>query len=1024
MTDNEILSGASRQWRLQELIAQGDAGELYLVESVRDGKIAILKRPGQSAFPSDIQRQAHQIEGETNLLNALRDFKIDEGHFTVRVTSMLDQSLPGTETTSQFFIVLEKASGVPLSSLSRIAHFGLDDTFQANQDLPPDLNPFVHSVGQNEKIPPLVLLRSIRALLDLLEAIHSWRVDRLSGDVWGILWNDVKPDHIFWDPDQAVFTIIDWGNGQFLDKDGISQDRRHSSADDYRQLFDEIGRFLSENSPELYTELNWSACATRGMPNGPEILELNDKLTLLLQKETSALLELRQRENYLLSTGAPNINKLYELSTTQTQILSFGELPDYKTAEKLHLRSAASLASQENLAEFIQVCQLALDSFPIPNPHWKVLESLAMVASQKAEPAGGIFLDALRAGANNNWPEAHWHSCLACVNSGLLQHWSQLSAQIRRLVPEIAQGTPLPYQATTRLLQGLEEEYKRLEIKLATSASGGKEMVGPKLSDLEIFDHLLRSLKDEILAKWIELDPTPPASDLSYTPLDNFLNDLQEALSSFGIDSIVRLNPLKQALSQPQAQTAILLDTWKAKGFQTAGQSLRYLLLWDPDRLRVLRADQAIQKAQFWLEEVRSGPQNNEKLMDYAIRMEHTGRLLRSQVGQAPWIDTILSLFARLRSGARPGDLVAETPALIDDFPWMKHYQRKPVPVLHSKSEIQTTTVHASRQHIPLAKEGKLGQEQDLELGEPLDTWVPEARGSSARVFLGALRLANGKSSQAAIKIMRPDKIDYALPLFWEEVQVLSVVGDLPGVSGWLECGFLRLEGHQTLPPEALAADASTLNGKLIRYGTLEANAFLEELGPRTEAGWLPYLALEKRPQTECLLLLCDEGQTKGKYLPVEIGVQMAVQICAILDSAHARNVVYRDHKILHYYWGAKLQKISMIDWNVAKWHPSGVSEAEIQADLVQFGARALHHILTGRPAPGALPVGPTRPDEIEMAPQSYSPAWTYDDSQRLSAELQNILSELLSGSYTSASKLGEDLLLQLSFANQLKGAS
>ena len=1022
MTGNEILSGISNQWRMQRLIAQGDAGELYLVESVLDGVQAILKRPGQSAFPADTERQSHQIETEATLLKILRNLKIDRGQYTVRVTGLLDQSLPGTETTSQFFIVLERASGVSLISLARIARLGLNDTDWVLHDLPQGIQPFVKAVKQNEKISHLLLLRSIDALLHLMNSIHSWRIDWFNADIWGVLWNDIKPEHIFWDPARAVFTFIDWGNGQFLDKDGVSQDRRHSSADDYRQFFDEIGRFLSEYSPELYTELNLSSNTAQNFSNTPEIRDLIDKLALLLQKETNALLEVRQRENYLLSSGISNISKLVELSSSQNQILSFGELPDFENAENLYIRTASSLISRGNLAEFSQVCRLALTALPTPHPRWEILGNLAIVASQEADLAEEIILDALKAGTNNNWPEAHWSLCLACVQSRQLHRWPEFSAQIRQLVPEIAQGTSPPYLAATRLLQGLETETKRLADQFLNSPSGNEEIKEQKYSDLKDLDRLIRTLKEEILAKWVELDPAPPGSDLTYSPLDDFLNEMQKTLNAVGINAVVRINPLIQALSQPKAQTAILMDAWKAKGFQTAGKSLRYLLLWDPDRLRVLQANQAIQKALTWLNDVRRGPQKDERVMEYAIRMEHTGRLLRSQVGQASWIESALSLFARLRNNARPGDLIAETPAFIEDFPWLKHYQRKPEPIITINSEIQPRTTHTTPQYIPVAKEGGLGQGQDIILGEPLDTWMPEARGSSARVFLGVLNLANGKSKQAAIKIIRPEKIDYALPLFWEEVQVLSVVGDLPGVSGWLECGFLRLEDHQTLPPEVASANADALNGKLIRYGTHEANTFLEELGPRTEKGWLPYLALEKRPQEECLLLLCDEGQTKGRYLPVETGVQMAVQICAILASAHSRNVVYRDHKILHYYWETKRQKISMIDWNVAKWHPDGLSESEIHADLVQFGARALHHILTGRPAPGALPVGPTRPDEIEMAPQRYAPVWTYDDSQRLSAELRNILSELLSGGYTSASKLGEDLLLQLSFSNQVKG--
>ena len=100
-----------------------------------------------------------------------------------------------------------------------------------------------------------------------------------------------------------------------------------------------------------------------------------------------------------------------------------------------------------------------------------------------------------------------------------------------------------------------------------------------------------------------------------------------------------------------------------------------------------------------------------------------------------------------------------------------------------------------------------------------------------------------------------------------------------------------------------------------------------------------------------------------------------------------------------------------MIDWNIAKRFPEGLSETEVQFDLVQFGARALHYILTGRSAPGALPLGPNKPEEIETAARSYAVSWTYDD-QRLPKDIKEILAAVLSGEYKNVRQLREDLLL------------
>ena len=101
---------------------------------------------------------------------------------------------------------------------------------------------------------------------------------------------------------------------------------------------------------------------------------------------------------------------------------------------------------------------------------------------------------------------------------------------------------------------------------------------------------------------------------------------------------------------------------------------------------------------------------------------------------------------------------------------------------------------------------------------------------------------------------------------------------------------------------------------------------------------------------------------------------------------------------------------VVMIDWNIAKRQSQGLSDAERQFDLVQFGARALHHILTGRPAPGALPLGPNRPEEIEHASLHYSVNWTYDD-ERLPNQVKEILEKVLDQGYAQIKNLRIDLV-------------
>lgn len=96
------------------------------------------------------------------------------------------------------------------------------------------------------------------------------------------------------------------------------------------------------------------------------------------------------------------------------------------------------------------------------------------------------------------------------------------------------------------------------------------------------------------------------------------------------------------------------------------------------------------------------------------------------------------------------------------------------------------------------------GPDQPIKLTEPLDTWlsiglrdfaVPEAAGSSARVFLLEYDpFAGDYVDYPAIKVMRPDKIQYALPLFRNEVRILDLMRDVPGITPMLAMGFLKVE--------------------------------------------------------------------------------------------------------------------------------------------------------------------------------------------------------------------------------------
>ena len=111
--------------------------------------------------------------------------------------------------------------------------------------------------GSGGQLSSRVILSALNALLELFARIHAhlFEIDGLTAH--GILWNDVKPEHLYWDARRARLTLIDWGNGQFLELDGATKDRRFTLREDYRQFIDEMGRFLEDNAPHLLARLEW-----------------------------------------------------------------------------------------------------------------------------------------------------------------------------------------------------------------------------------------------------------------------------------------------------------------------------------------------------------------------------------------------------------------------------------------------------------------------------------------------------------------------------------------------------------------------------------------------------------------------------------------------------------------------------------------------------------------------------------------------------------------------------------------------
>jgi len=978
---SDTAPGRQRGWNLLEKLGEGDAGEVYRVESLIDRRPAILKRPRRNSFPSDLIRQATQIEKEAAILSLLSGF--DSPARLIHTPALIDQSQPGAEFTERYFIVTSPASGLSLGQYARLIHYPdrLDNITggPAAARLSHAEVVYLSEVARRGAIPEMILLRLITGLIEYLELIHNLKVDLPKETVHGILWNDIKPDHIYWDAEQLRFTLIDWGNSQFLGEDGISFDRQSSRSSDFVQLLEEFAVFLDSAAPELKNRLNWSHEFTQADVYASAILPLKEKAAQLLKAATAQRNQLRRTEGDLIQMSAPaqaDFSKLLEL---QQQIIVLGEMPEHAATQVVFTRVAQRLLQDERLDELSAFFKQAANAPFLECETVQLLSRLVdlITSGQLARPALASALEA-------DWASVFWELRLAALQDPPPAWWDDLSAQVRAL--ETGSQAIRPLTAAHRLVHTLQEQ----------QAKNGETAypVG-----------LIEQLNSTVIERWRALEPDPPDAGIEYNDVRRVLAAAMPALSELA-------QPLYQAIDQPEAQSRIALDAWERQDFDAARKALRRVLLWDPDRLRLIHASRLLQDAPLWAEEVRRGLVHHEPLQDFVTRLELRGRELRNQIAPAAWLDDLLEAFKLLRKGVDPTDVLVQHAPSRAFLDWLISLEPRR-PLLASPGK----TVQVERKDQPPEtrptlfgqKEAPLGGKSGLRLQEPLDTWVPEARGSSARLFSGSLPDQDGSRRPAAVKIIRPDRLEYALPLFREEAQILSLLRNIPGIVPLLECGFIALDPESSLPPEEHSHSAAELTGEVQRYGLDSIHNFLADLEPAVQAGRIPYLAIEKYARADNLLLQCDTGYNNGRFLPTLEGLVMAIQICDLLHTAHSRNIIYRDHKILHYYWNAEANGIFMIDWNVARRFAGGLSTEETQFDLVQFGARALHYILAGRSAPGALPLGPNKPEEIEGASRSYAVNWTYDD-QRLPKDIKDVLAAVLAGEYSDARNLKGDL--------------
>ncbi|HMN61570.1 MAG TPA: hypothetical protein PJ988_14455, partial [Anaerolinea sp.] len=497
-TETGVVSGQKSGWSLVRKLGEGDAGEVFLVESLVESRLAILKRPARSVFTGEVRRQAEQIRTEGRILKALEDLFSKLPNHRISAPILLDQSKSGSEFGDRFFIVIDRAGGFDLSFLARCSRMGIESANDG--DWSGVEYAFLEEISRQGQIPERILLSALSAVLTAFDAIHTARVDTGSGEAAGILWNDVKPDHLFWDPFKSAVTIIDWGNGRFLQDGGVTRDMRHTAAGDRRQFLDEMGRFLSQASPDLYARLQWPEAGHLYEDIQPLLLTLREQVEQALAQADRQLKEARSREAELLQPDLAAGLNLPGIETVHERIVSLGEIPDYPAALRLVSRSAANLAAAGDMGGVRDLGSWAAGLPGAPVDSLRLMSRLAKIAAQEQGPTYNALVEAVQQAAAGNYEETLWQMLSGLQNGPEPDWWNDILPQVRGLAGEGGAVLARPLLNLRRLYLTLHTNAQKMEDRLARAADAGGQS---RLDGLLNLNERLRA----VIHNWVQVEP-------------------------------------------------------------------------------------------------------------------------------------------------------------------------------------------------------------------------------------------------------------------------------------------------------------------------------------------------------------------------------------------------------------------------------------------------------------------------------------------------------------------------------------
>jgi len=567
------VQGKSYTWQMSDIpIGGGDAGEVYAVTCVEHPELTgVMKTPARIATGGTIQRQAQQINQEALALDRLDGLPQCKAH----PPRLLDLAPERTHGTAHYFIVSESANGDNLAAM-------LSQKRQTGK-------PF----------PRRVIITVLDALFDLFARAHRA----------GVLWNDVKLDHIYWHNPTGDVAVIDWGNAVFLD-----DSERHRTLprwEDYQQLVDTLGTFLQQNAPDLFDDLGWDEFQRREL-DSPRVSVLARRIAYQQQVIAHQVMEYQSLIQVVLKEK-PTLQGLLKIQTYHAKLEKIGAPNEVKEILEYSRKLVLSALDEGNTQTSVKAATVIWELFnPVLKLSWLMIREYFQYTDLLLHP---LLPNLIRYTLYENWSNALWTLISIAKDNQPVEWWRSLIPVLRQKA--LGMATPSPYQTCQTLLTWAESQNNKYT---------------------NLSENIIK-----ILDQWRK-----KGTDLEDSPFDYALFKLLRNETNIPPQLRVELN---QSFTVGREAISELRQAWTNMHWESLSKTFHRIACWDPNRWGIIRLAKAVEDFHVWLDELYKGPEQDRDGEVFILDLLKKRLSVERLMGTPPWLHTLLEMLNDFKKG-------------------------------------------------------------------------------------------------------------------------------------------------------------------------------------------------------------------------------------------------------------------------------------------------------------------------------------------------------------------------------------